>query len=66
MTAEAPPAGANKGAQMQAGPGKAAVAGRGAGSIVQKSAGLLAPARGVGGPAAAQMAPRGVRPPGMP
>ncbi|CAD7943854.1 unnamed protein product [Amoebophrya sp. A25] len=67
MTAEAPPAYAAK-TQMQGGPGKAAPAGRGAGSAVQqRGAGLTGPVRGVGGPAAAQMAPRGAnRPPGMP
>eukprot|EP00392_Amoebophrya_sp_AT5.2_P003733 g3738.t1 len=65
LTAEAPPAYLVKNTQMQAGPGRAAVAGRGAG-IPQQKAGLTAPVRGVGGPAPANMQPRGLRPPGMP
>lgn len=67
MTAESPPPNQNRSNQMTAGPGRAAVAGRGAPIAGGGAgAGLTAPVRGVGGPAASQMQPRGARPPGMP
>ncbi|CAD7932302.1 unnamed protein product [Amoebophrya sp. A120] len=69
MTAEAPPAHLVKSTQHTAGPGRAAVAGRGGGNALamnKMGMGLQAPTRGVGGPNQSQMQPRGLRPPGMP
>lgn len=62
MTMEAPPPNMTKEKALQPGPGKAAVAGRGAPVKGVGGAGLAAPVRGVGGPAAAQMQPRGAVP----
>lgn len=60
LTAEAPPAQTTKKAEIQAGPGKGQVAGRGMpiAPINAAPAGLGGAVRGIGGPSAEQMQPR--------
>merc|ERR1712079_911002 len=75
LMAEAPPPSGPKKTEIQAGPGRGQVAGRGmpAAPLSSAPAGLAGPVRGVVGPAAIQMQPKaaglpalGLPPPGMP
>mmetsp|Transcript_24378 Transcript_24378/g.44144 ORF Transcript_24378/g.44144 Transcript_24378/m.44144 type:complete len:198 (+) Transcript_24378:93-686(+) len=76
LMAEAPPPSGPKKPDIQPGPGRGQVAGRGmpAAPLSSAPAGLSGPVRGVGGPAAIQMQPKaggalpapGGAPPGMP
>jgi len=74
LMAEAPPPSGPKKTEIQAGPGRGQVAGRGmpAAPLSSAPAGLAGPVRGVGGPAAIQMQPKAAGlpalglPPGMP
>merc|ERR1719473_2398714 len=64
LMAEAPPPSGPKKAEIQAGPGRGQVAGRGmpAAPLSSAPAGLAGPVRGVGGPAAIQMQPKAGQP----